>query len=124
MTAKRIINIVVLTVWTITQMSMMFIHVANSDHTAKAHAAAAQHLHADHTAMQAFAADETQGDPGSSHSDMTGQECCGTTCTVDVLHAVCPLGTAQDMRLFNGAKVAALTAAELGSPNPPPNTTI
>jgi len=127
MIARRIISILVLTVWVVTQTSMLFAHTASGDHSAQTPTTAASHdhvhLHAGHEMDKSGSIDDIHNDPSSSHPDMSDMECCGNTCTVDVRILTCPLGSDGIVRLFNGAKVTALTATELTSPNPPPNTT-
>ena len=127
MIVKRVINIVVLTVWVVTQTSMLFAHPITADLGAQSHPVESVHSHMhSHAGQHDMAGTADHGDDGSNSSDpcMAGMECCGSTCTVDAQPLTCPLGSAGVARQFNGAKVVALTAAELGSQTPPPNTTI
>ncbi|NNE23810.1 MAG: hypothetical protein HKN11_14490 [Rhizobiales bacterium] len=116
-----------MTVWVFTQTSMLFAHTGSGDHGAHAHPASA-HQHGDHFHAAGLASGSEQaGNIGAEHSstepDMASMDCCGSTCTVDAQIMTCPLGS-QLVRSFSDKKIAALTAVEQASPNPPPNTTI
>ena len=127
MMVKRVISILVLTVWVVTQTSMLFAHPVSVGHGTQTPTLAASHdhvhSHAGHEMDKSGLANGIHDDGNTSHPDMSGMECCGSTCTIDAQILMCPLGSDGVVRLFNGTKVTALTSTELGSPNPPPNTT-
>ena len=127
MIVRKLISIIVLTVWVLTQTSMLFAHAGSGDHDSHAKPASAGHHDHQHQMTEPDSitglAGNISNDQGPAEPDMAGMECCGNTCTVDAQLLPCQLGS-QIIRAFNSTKVVTLSATELASPKRPPNTTI
>ena len=117
---KRLISIVLVLVWTLSQTAMLHAHTFGGQEGWCGSSASG---HSD-TAGVAHAHDH--GDSGAGHQDHGNPmlECCSATCVADAQRADCHMKVAERMRIFDAMPSRQLTAADLKLTTPPPNPTV